>query len=171
MTDNSYLLSLFGTSLPSTSGTMSALTAYQKYVKNEPTQLAQYATQPTTEQSVAYFKDQIKKITNINQLTSNPKLLQFVTTAFGLDADAQYPAKILAVLNSDLSNNSSFANSLIDPRYKAMASELNVQGAGLTMVQNDSVIADVVNKYVTNSYEESLDTINPALRQRRLFPA
>ena len=62
----------------------------------------------------------------------------------GLDADAQYPAKILSVLKSDLSNTSSYANSLIDPRYKAMATELNVQAGGdLTTLQSDPLIADV----------------------------
>jgi len=135
MTDNSYLLSLFGTSMPSTSGSLSAVATYSKYVKNEPQQIAQYATQASTEKTVAYFKDQIKKITSVDQLTKDPTLLKVVTTAFGLDADMQYPAKIREVINSDLTDNNSFANRLVDPRYKTLAAEFNVKvSGGLSMV-------------------------------------
>jgi hypothetical protein len=169
MTDNSYLLSLFGTSLSSSSSTMPAVAAYKKYIENEPQEIAKYAGQSTTQQTVAYFKDQIKKITSVDQLTKDPKLLQFVTTAFGLDSDAQYPAKIREVLNSDLTDTNSFANRLVDPRYKAMADELDVKASGLNKLQSDTVIADVVNKYVTNSYEKSLDSVNPALRNAAYF--
>jgi thermostable 8-oxoguanine DNA glycosylase len=169
MTDNSYVLSLFGTSMPSASATMPAVAAYKKYVQNEPQEIAKYAAKPTTEQSVDYFKAQIKKITSADQLTKDPKLLQFITTAFGLEADAQYPAKIREVLNSDVTDTNSFANRLVDPRYKAMAAEFNVQATGMTMLQSDAVISDVVNKYVTNSYEKSLDSINPSLREASYF--
>src|SRR5262249_40441560 len=124
----SYLPTLLGGTTSSTSSApaLSATAGYQQFGAHESTHIAAYAQQANVAQAVAYFKSHISQIKNVTQLTQDPKLLQFVTTAFGLDADAQYPAKVAAVLNSNLSDQSSYANALIDPRYQQLAAEFNV---------------------------------------------
>lgn len=166
----SNLLSLFGASTSSSQATLPAAAGYQQFVANEDTHIAAYAQKATVAQAVSYFESQISKVKSVTQLTQDPKLLQFITTAFGLDADAQYPAKIAAVLNSNLSDTSSYANSLIDPRYQQLAAEFNVHSNGVASFSNSTVISDVVNRYLTNSYEENIaSTVNPALRDAAYF--
>jgi len=170
LNNNSSLLSLFGTSLPSSSPGISALAGFQPFVADENTHIAKYATQTQVQQAIAYFKSHIGKIKNAQQLTQDPKLLQFITTAFGLDADTQYPAKIAAVLNSDLSDNNSFANRLLDPRYQQLAKEFNLKTNGAAAFSNSATIDDVVNRYLTNAYEVNIGkTENPALRDAAYF--
>lgn len=167
---NSNLLSLFGTSLPSSSPSISALAGYQPFIANENSHIAKYATQTQIAQAVSYFQKQIGQVKSVDQLVHDPKLLKFITTAFGLDADAQYPAKIAAILKSDLSDRNSFANRLIDPRYQQLAQEFNVHANGLVQFSNSSVVSDVVNRFLTNSYEQNIgSTENPALRNAAYF--
>ena len=168
--NNSALLSLFGTSLPSSPPSISALAGFQPFVADENTHIAKYATQTQVQQAITYFKSHIGKIKNAQQLTQDPKLLQFITTAFGLDADTQYPAKIAAVLNSDLSDQNSFANRLLDPRYKQLAQEFNLHANGTSALSNSATIADVVNRYLSNAYEQNIgNTENSALRSAAYF--
>ncbi|HEX9462362.1 MAG TPA: DUF1217 domain-containing protein [Alphaproteobacteria bacterium] len=167
---NSSLLSLFGTSLPSSSPSISALAGYQPFLANENSHIAQYATQTQVSQAVSYFQSHIGQIKSVDQLVHDPKLLKFLTMAFGLDADAQFPAKVAAVLNSNLSDRTSFANNLIDPRYQQLAQEFNVHANGLVQFSNSSVISDVVSRFLTNSYEQNIaSTDNPALRDAAYF--
>lgn len=169
LASSGYLLSLFGASSTTSTPTMSALAGYQPYVANETRKVSTYSQQSTTQQAVSYFEANISKVKSVTQLTQDPKLLNFITTAFGLSADAQYPAKVAAVLNSNLSDQTSYANSLIDPRYQQFAKEFNVASSGMANFSSSSVISDVVNRYLTNSYETSLDSVNPALHNAAYF--
>jgi hypothetical protein len=165
----SSLLSLFGASLTSSSPTMSAEVGYSVYVQNENQHIAKYSQEASVQQAVAYFKSHISQIKSVQQLTQDPQLLNFVLTAFGLQADASKPALIAGVLNSNLSSGTSLANELADPRYQQLAAEFNVAVFGTSNFSNPNVISDVVSRYLTNAYETSLDTVNPALHDAAYF--
>jgi hypothetical protein len=166
---NSALLSLFGTSTTSSTPTMSAQAGYPIFVQNENQQVAKFAQEASVQQAVSYFKSHISQVKSVADLTKDPKLLNFVLTAFGLQDAANEPALIAGVLNSNLSKSNSLANELADPRYQQLAQEFNVAIFGTSNFQNSNVIADVVNKYLTNAYELSLDSTNPALRDAAYF--
>jgi hypothetical protein len=168
LNSNSALLSLFGTGSSSTP-TMSAEAGFPIYVQNESTQVAKFAQEASVQQQVAYFKSHISQIKSVSDLTKDPKLLTFVLTAFGLQADANEPALIAGVLNSNLSKSNSLANELADPRFQQLAAAFNVASFGMLQFSNQSVISDVVNKYLTNAYENSLDSTNPALHDAAYF--
>lgn len=163
------LLSLFGTSLPSSQPTMTATVGFSIYVQNENDHLAKYAQQASVKQAVDYFKSHISKVKSVADLTKDPKLLNFVLTAFGLQADAHEPALIAGVLNSDLSKGNSLANMLADPRFQQLAKEFNVHTFGMANFSSSQVIDDVVTRYLTNAYEVSLDDVNSALHSAAYF--
>lgn len=171
LNSNSALLSLFGasTSSASSSPTMSAEAGFSIFVQNENQQVAKFAQEASVQQAVSYFKSHITQITSVQQLTQDPQLLNFVLTAFGLQADDNSPALIAGVLKSNLSQSNSLANELADPRFQQLAQEFNVATFGASNFSNSNVIADVVNKYLTNAYEISLDNTNPALRDAAYF--
>src|SRR5258708_5624271 len=126
LASSGYLLLLFGaSSSPASAPTMSALAGYQPYVADENQKIQTYSQQTQVQQDVTYFQNNISKVKSVADLTNDPKLLAFITKAFGLDADSAYPAKIAAVLNSNLSDTTSYANSLLDPRYQQLAKESN----------------------------------------------
>lgn len=160
---------LFGGAATTSTPLVSAYTGFKRYVQNEPQQIATYVKTPTYKADVAYFQSHIGKITSADQLTKDPRLLKFVLTAFNLTADAQYPAKVAAVLNSDLTKTSSMANRLIDPRYRQMAQAFNFNMVGPAQLKNPTVLKDLVSKFTTNGYEQSLSDVNPALRTAAYF--
>lgn len=163
-------LALFGGSVSSSTGpTMSAQAGFKPYVQNEPQKIADFTKQSSYQQAVSYFKANIGKAKTVDDVVHDPKLLNFILTAFNLQSDAQYPAKVKAILTSDLSDRTSYANALIDPRYQQFAKEFDVHDLGMTNFQNSASIQDVIDKYTTNSYEASLDNVNPALRSAAYF--
>lgn len=168
--NSGYLLSLFGASSTTQTGpTMSALAGYQPYVANENQKIATYSQQSSVQQAISYFQANIGSVKSATQLTQDPKLLNFVLTAFGLQSDSSEPALIAGVLNSNTSDQSSLANTLLDPRYQQLAKEFNVAQDGTANFSNSSVISDVVSRYLTNAYEYSLDNVNPALQNAAYF--
>ncbi len=169
MVDNSMLVSLFGTSSTSSTPMLSALAGFKPYVQNEPQKIADFTKQSSYQKDIGYFKANIGKMKSVDQLVKDPKLVNILLTAFNLQADAQYPAKVKAILTSDLTDKSSYANRLIDPRYQQFARTFNTALLGMTQFSNSSVISDVINKYTTNAYEKSLDNVNPALRSAAYF--
>jgi Protein of unknown function (DUF1217) len=163
-------LSLFGASAtPTSTPTMGALAGLKPYVTNEPQKIADYEQQSGYKQDVAYFKAHIGKVKSVDDLVKDPKLLKIMLGAFNLQSDAQYPAKVKAILNSNLNDRASYANSLIDPRYQQFAQEFNVYTNKMSAFSNSTTINDVISKYTTNSYEASLDSVNPALRSAAYF--
>ena len=166
----SLALALFGGSTsPSTGPTMTALAGYQPYVANENQKIATYSQQSSVQQAVSYYEANIGKVKSVQQLVQDPKLLNFVLTAFGLQADSNEPALVQQVLESDITQNSSLANTLLDPRYKQMAGEFDFAQAGMKNFSEGAVVTDVVNRYLTNAYEYSLDNVNPALQKAAYF--
>lgn len=165
---NSGLLGLFGAS-SSSQPTMTATEGFSIYLQNENQQIAKYSQEATVQQTVSYFKSHISQIKSVQQLTQDPTLLNFVLTAFGLQADDNSPALIAGVINSNLSKSNSLANELADPRFQQLAQEFNVASDGLANFSNSNVISDVVNRYLTNAYEVSLDSVNPALHDAAYF--
>jgi hypothetical protein len=166
----SIALTLMGGSVSSSSGpTMSALAGYQPYVANENQKIATYSQQSSVQQAVSYYEANIGKIKSVQQLVQDPKLFNVVLTAFGLQSESNAPALIQQVIESDTTQQSSLANTLLDPRYQQLAKEFDYAQAGLANFADPSVISDVVNRYLTNAYEYSLDNVNPALQNAAYF--
>ena len=165
----SVALSMLGGSVSNSAPTTGALAGFQPYVQNEPQKIADYTKTSAYQRDLTYFKANIGKVKSVDQLVHDPTLLKFILTAFNLQADAQYPGKVAAILNSNLSDQNSYANRLIDPRYQLFAKEFNPQKNGMSSFSDPTVINDVITKYTTNSYEQNLSNVNPALRSAAYF--
>jgi len=169
----SLALTLLGGSVSSTGSsggpTMTALAGFKPYVQNEPQKIADYTKTSQYQRDLTYFKSHIGKVKSVDELVKDPRLLNFILSAFNLQSDAQYPAKVKEILNSDLNDRTSYANSLIDPRYQQLAKEFNVHTNGMKSFSDQTVINDLISKYTTNTYEASLSDVNPALRSAAYF--
>ena len=72
-----------------------------------------------------HYSANIGSVTSVDQLLDDTRLIRYALTAFGLDPDVQSRATIRQVLTSDLSDPSSFANTLADGRYRVFADAFN----------------------------------------------
>ena len=82
----------------------------------------------------AYYNANIGKVKTVGDLVNNFRLLSYATQAFGL-SDMTYAKSLLTkVLQSDLSDPKSLANTLNDSRYKAFAAAFGFSTKG-TLIQ------------------------------------
>jgi hypothetical protein len=162
---------LFGSgSTASAGGTIPALASFKLSQKNGVTkELEKFSKQQNIQKDIAYFKAKIATVKTAEEITKDPRLLKVITSAFELDEDLKYPAKIKEVINSDLKDQRSYANRLIDPRYKKMAEAFKLKEFGTFYLKQGMFQNDVANRYVRNEYEKSLATTNPALREAAYF--
>jgi len=116
-------------------GSTSATAAYAIINKNmtKDTQLVQSA--PVVQANTTYFANAVKGMKTVNDLLNDPRALDYVLTAYGLDSDSSEMGIIKEVLTQDPTNQASLVNQLADPRWKQMATDLNLYANGLKNLQ------------------------------------
>jgi flagellar basal-body rod protein FlgG len=110
---------------------LSAGEGYQVLNKNLSTAVTNFEKTPQAQSSITQFESQLAKTTTVSQFVNNPTLVDFVLSAFGLDSEDNYQGLIREVLTQDPNNANSLVNQLTDPRFKQMATALNLYANGL----------------------------------------
>jgi hypothetical protein len=147
-----------------------AFPTFQRLLRQDNTQaLAKFEQRPTVDKEIQYFKDKAPKLQSMDDLFKDQRLLRFIASAYSLDDEVQYPARLRQILESKLTDPKSLANRMVDPRYKEMANDLLLGDFGVVVLHTDSTINKVVNRYVQNEYEKDLGKTNPALREASYF--
>ncbi|CDN46683.1 DUF1217 domain-containing protein [Neorhizobium galegae] len=90
----------------------------QKSLKN-------IAGQTTVINDTKYYQDNIGKVKTVDEFLGNYRLYSYAMQAHGLDDMIYAKAFMKQVLESDLSDDNSFANRLTDDRYKDIAAAFN----------------------------------------------
>ena len=150
-------------------GSTQALVAFQALEKNRDRFLTQFKNSSTVTKEIDYFKAQLKKINTVEEFTKDPRLVKFAATAFGLEADIQYPARLRKVLTESVADDNALSNKLSDPRYKEMAKFFGFGETGLTKAKLSFTQDDLFSKYTTAAFEKAQGQRNPALREALYF--
>ena len=123
---------------------VSTYTSYTLDTKNMTATLARVGSQTTTKRQVDYYNANIGKVKTVDDLMNDYQLYSYAMTSYGLSDMTYAKAFMKKVLSSDLSDSSSFANKLTDPRYKQMAEAFNFgTTTGLTAQTGDNTISMV----------------------------
>lgn len=96
--------------------------------QDTPTSFSEFINNPVLKQQIAYFEKHISTATTAKALLNNYQLQNFVLTAFGLSSEQGMNGLMEKVLNSSPTNPTSFAASLTDPRFTAIANAFNYGG-------------------------------------------
>lgn len=104
---------------------ISTYLGYASATKDLASTLARVAKQASVKSDQQYYDAHIGKVKNVDEFLSDHKLYSYAVKAYGLEDMAYAKALMKKVLTSDLSNSSSFANRLTDPRYKQFAAAFN----------------------------------------------
>jgi flagellin-like hook-associated protein FlgL len=150
-------------------GSTQALVAFQALEKNRDRFLTQFKNSSTVTKEIDYFKAQLKKINTVEEFTKDPRLVKFAATAFGLEADIQYPARLRKVLTESVADDNALSNRLSDPRYKEMAKFFGFGETGLTKAKLSFTQDELFSKYTTAAFEKAQGERNPALREALYF--
>jgi hypothetical protein len=109
-----------------------------------------------------YYESRIGSITSVNQLVSDSRLFSFALKAYGIDPDIASEAAIKKVLTSDLSEPTSYANSLNDERYRNLAAAFSFSDDGSISESGAAQTASQRNDTILAHYETTGNGTSPA---------
>lgn len=136
--------------------------------------LDRVAADSTVTRQTEYFKNNIGKVTSVEEFLDDYQLYSYAMKAHGLEEMTYAKAFMKKVLESDLNDEKSFANQLSDDRYRnfAEAFQFTAEKAdGQTDAQQDKMLArynDVLAgesdklEAETNYYEQRINTVASA---------
>jgi len=111
-------------------------------------------------------------ITSVNQIFSDPKLLQFILTATGLGNQTQNVGLVKAALLSNPSNSKSVANQLSSTNSKFLSADQTLGlNNGLSTLQNPSTIQALITNYQANTFEQGIAANDQNVADARYFSA
>ncbi len=148
---------------------MSALAAFKNYQKDQVAARKEFAAREDIQRDINAFKKAVGKIDTVEDLLKDRKTLGFVLSAFGLEGEINNPGKLKAVLNSDPDEINSFANRLSDSRFGELAKFLDTSEFGLKNLRVSDKQSEIINNFLTTSFEKSLAAQNPAARDALFF--
>ncbi|MGO7687659.1 DUF1217 domain-containing protein [Rhizobium ruizarguesonis] len=131
---------------------VSTYVSYLSVARNLNASLSSVASQATVSRDSAYYKENIDKVTTVDEFMSDYKLYSYAMKAYGLEDMTYAKAFMKKVLESDLSDSTSFANSLSDTRYAEFAAAFKFAG------ETKTAQSDVQRDNLLDAYEGSFDT-------------
>ncbi|MFB9950384.1 DUF1217 domain-containing protein [Rhizobium puerariae] len=111
--------------------------------------LKQVANQTVVASDTKYYQENIGKVKTVDEFLDNYRLYSYAMSAYGLDEMTYAKAFMKKVLESDLSDDNSFANRLTDDRYKNFAAAFNF-GTSSTdgaVAQSDGQMEELFDTY------------------------
>lgn len=108
---------------------LSTFTTYQLYTRDQSRVLDRLAADPVNKRLADYYRENIGKVTSVEDFMGDYRLYSYAMTAYGLEDQIDSRALIKKVLQSDLTDTSSFANQLSDERYRDFAAAFSFTAA------------------------------------------
>lgn len=128
---------------------VSGFLGYRLLTNTEEAQREVFNKQPAIERDVAYFTENIGKITSAEELVADRRLLRVALGAYGLDDKVDQRAYFRKVLEEGTESDEAFANRLVDPRYAEMTKAFGFGNSG-----GPQVAAPGFAKKITDAYRD-----------------
>jgi hypothetical protein len=148
---------------------LTATLYYNAITKNYSKTLAATAAEPAVTQQTNYFLANIGKVNSANDLLNNSKLYTYVMKAFGLSDMMNAKGLIRQVLTGGISDPKSLANTLNDPRYKALATAFNFAADGTNTTSSTTAQQTTVSNYVEQTLETNVGQQNQGTQMALYF--
>ena len=148
---------------------ITALAAFRSYERDQVGARQNFADRADVKAIIDDFKKDVARLDTVDDLLNDRSTLQFVLTAFGLDAEINNPGKIRAVIESDPDDINSFANRLADTRFGELAKFLDTPEQGVSNLKISTNQSSLIDKYLTVQFERDLGAQNPAARDALFF--
>src|SRR4029078_10041038 len=108
----------------------STFAAYRFYAQDLPRTTALTASRADVAREAKYYADNIGKVKTVDQFVNDRRLFSFAMKSHGLEDMTFAKAFMKKVLESDLSDTTSFANKRADTRYADFAKAFNFTHTG-----------------------------------------
>ncbi len=121
--------------------------SYSYVARNLTQSLTRVAQQSDVAREAAYYKANIGKVRTADDLMKDYRLYHYATKAYGLEDMAYAKAFMKKVLESDLTDSKSFANKLVDKRYREFAAAFSFNGGATPVAQSGNQTDEMIGLY------------------------
>jgi hypothetical protein len=123
------------------------------------------AADPTVKNATAYYTANIGKVTSISDFVNNYQLFSYAMTAYGL-SDMTYAKGLMTkVLEGGITDSTSLANTMSDPRFKAFATAFDFTGQGAAaVVKSAAATTGTTSQYLETSLENDVGQTNQGVQ-------
>ncbi|MBO6718564.1 MAG: DUF1217 domain-containing protein [Rhizobiaceae bacterium] len=113
---------------------VSTFASYQLITRDIGRSLTRVENQPVVARETEYYRENIGKVTSIDEFVSDTRLFRYAMKAHGLSDMTYAKAFMVKVLEGGIKDSDAFANKLTDKRYQDFARTYNfaADGAGAT---------------------------------------
>jgi hypothetical protein len=130
----------------------STFLSYQFYSRDIPNSLARTASLTAVSREATYYRENIGKVTSIDDLLKDQRLYSYAMKAHGLEDMIYAKAFMRKVLESDTTDPASFARKLVDTRYLTFAKAFNFAPSGEaklnpTLAQDTAQLEETADLY------------------------
>ncbi|WP_456686450.1 DUF1217 domain-containing protein, partial [Bradyrhizobium sp. P5_C11_2] len=121
--------------------------SYNYIAHNLKQSLTRVEQQPDVAREAAYYKANIGKVKSVDDLMKDYRLYHYAMKAYGLEDMAYAKAFMKKVLESDLSDSTSFVNKLVDKRYREFAAAFSFTSGTKLVAQTEHQTDDMIGLY------------------------
>ncbi|CAO3437412.1 DUF1217 domain-containing protein [Azospirillum doebereinerae] len=143
---------------------MTTITDLRLVTKNHDRYEQMIRQRPGVQRSIAYFQENIGKITSTEDFLKDDKLYRFVLDAFDLGSQAYARGLIRKVLEEGVSDSASTANRMSDTKFREMATALGFAENGGANLKQPAIVQAIIDRYVDVTLEVDSEERNPAVR-------
>jgi Protein of unknown function (DUF1217). len=126
---------------------VSTYLAYNSIVRNFRQSMTRVEQQADVTRNAAYYRENIGKVKSVDDLLKNDRLYQYAMKAYGLEDMTYAKAFMKKVLESDLSDPNSYANKLVDKRYREFAAAFTFGGSETAIAQSENQTDEMIGLY------------------------
>ncbi|MGR3782448.1 MAG: DUF1217 domain-containing protein [Albimonas sp.] len=123
-----------------------------------------FAKSPEITRATAYFEEKIHTAVSAEDLVKDRRLLQVALGAFGLEDEIDKRAFIQKVLESDPLDAKSFANRLVDPRYRDLANAFGYGSILGPRVADIGFAGDIAASFKERQFEVAVGDADSDMR-------
>ncbi|MCK1385130.1 DUF1217 domain-containing protein [Bradyrhizobium sp. 21] len=128
--------------------------SYNYIAHNLKQSLTRVEQQQDVAREAAYYKANIGKVKTVDDLMKDYRLYHYATKAYGLEDMAYAKAFMKKVLESNLSDPTSFVNKLVDKRYQEFAAAFSFNSGTKPVAQTDHQTDDMIGLYTATKQSQ-----------------
>ncbi|MFC0408744.1 DUF1217 domain-containing protein [Roseomonas elaeocarpi] len=119
--------------------------------------VAQQDKDAALQQKLQRFQQGISQAKTLEAALKDPRVLDVLMPALGLDGQQSYPGKVYRLLTADPSDEKSAVSKLADSTWTAANKTLNLSSGGLAALKSAATLTDITDNYKSFSWRSSLD--------------
>lgn len=148
---------------------LGATTAWSVLQRNGEAMQARWEARRDVARDVERFRERAAEIGSIDELMKDRRTLTFVLEAFQLEGEIDKRAVIKRLLTDDPADLRSFANRMVDPRYRQINQTFGFDEPGDRPLADPARVDRIIKLTLTNRFEKANGEANPGLREALYF--